>query len=147
MSPTEGANGFCGSNNALEYVEVRQARFDQIRVCEVSIMATMAHVALIVVLAVAGSAVVATGQEPGYPFTVRSDYKLNEDETTRVHKGVDVSSRPGEGLPPRPLDFKAGVYGVVVMAGGGNWGTIGVQLHDGSIVQYLHTSLSHVECG
>jgi murein DD-endopeptidase MepM/ murein hydrolase activator NlpD len=86
-------------------------------------------------------------QPKGYPFTITEDYRLGEDEAARVHEGVDLSSRPGPGQPPRPLDFKAGVHGVVVRAGGGDWGTISVQLHDGSVLQYLHSTASHVKVG
>ncbi len=86
-------------------------------------------------------------QPQGYPFTVKSDYKLKEQETCRVHKGVDLSSRPGKGKAPIPLDFYAGVYGIVVKAGDGNWGTIAVEIADGTLIQYLHTSLSHVKVG
>ena len=32
-------------------------------------------------------------------------------------------------------------------AGGGDWGTISVQLRDGSVIQYLHTTASHVKVG
>jgi murein DD-endopeptidase MepM/ murein hydrolase activator NlpD len=60
---------------------------------------------------------------------------------------VDLSSRPAKGQPSMPLDFKAGVYGVVVKAGNGPWGTITVQIRDGSLMQYLHTSASHVKVG
>src|SRR5206468_467040 len=84
---------------------------------------------------------------PGYPFTITSDYTLQDNEAARVHEGVDLSSRPAAGQAPKPLDFKAGVYGVVVKAGGGNWGTISVQLQDGSVLQYLHTTAAHVKVG
>ncbi len=47
-------------------------------------------------------------QPTGYPFTVTSDYMLKENEAARVHEGVDLSSRPGPGQSPKPLDFKAG---------------------------------------
>ena len=60
---------------------------------------------------------------------------------------MDLSSRPEPGQPPRPLDFQAGVYGVVVKAGDGPWGTITVQIQDSSLVQYLHTSASRVKVG
>jgi murein DD-endopeptidase MepM/ murein hydrolase activator NlpD len=86
-------------------------------------------------------------QPTGYPLTITSDYTLKDNETARVHEGVDLSSRPEKGRPPRPLDFKAGVYGVVVKAGDGPWGTITVQVRDGSLVQYLHTSAAHVKVG
>jgi murein DD-endopeptidase MepM/ murein hydrolase activator NlpD len=86
-------------------------------------------------------------QPTGYPFTISRDYMLKENEAARVHEGVDLSSRPEEGQPPKPLDFKAGVYGVVVKAGDGPWGTITVQVRDGSLIQYLHTSASHVRVG
>ena len=86
-------------------------------------------------------------QPEGYPFTIEGDYKLKENEKPRVHEGLDLSSRPGPGLPPRPLDFKAGVYGLVVKAGDGPWGTIAVQLRDGSVLQYLHTSANQVKVG
>lgn len=67
----------------------------------------------------------------GYPFTITEDYLLEEDEDFRTHQGVDFSSRPAPGEKPTPLDFNAGVYGVVVKAGDGPWGTITVQIHDG----------------
>jgi Peptidase family M23 len=51
------------------------------------------------------------------------------------------------GIAPRPLDFMAGVYGIVVKAGDGPWGTISVQLADGDVLQFLHTSASHVKVG
>jgi murein DD-endopeptidase MepM/ murein hydrolase activator NlpD len=86
-------------------------------------------------------------QPTGYPFTIASDYTLQDNEVARAHEGVDLSSRPGKGQPPKPLDFKAGVYGVVVKAGDGPWGTITVQIRDGGLIQYLHTSASHVKVG
>ncbi len=86
-------------------------------------------------------------QPAGYPSTITSDYILKDNETVRVHEGVDLSSRPEPGQAPKPLDFKAGVYGIVVKAGDGPWGTITVQIQDGSLLQYLHTSLSHVKIG
>lgn len=86
-------------------------------------------------------------QPAGYPFTISSDYTLKKNEAPRVHEGVDISSRLATGQPPTPIDFKAGVYGVVVRAGGGDWGTIAVQLRDGSVIQYLHTTASHVKVG
>jgi murein DD-endopeptidase MepM/ murein hydrolase activator NlpD len=86
-------------------------------------------------------------QPPGYPFTIHEDYTLKENETPRPHEGVDLSSSPAPGQPPRSLDFRAGVYGIVVKAGDGPWGTIAVQLADGDVLQYLHTSASHVKVG
>ncbi len=86
-------------------------------------------------------------QPKGYPFTITEDYELGENEKAQVHKGVDITSRPATNEPARPMDFKAGVYGVVVRAGGGDWGTIAVQLRDGSVIQYLHTTASHVKVG
>jgi len=86
-------------------------------------------------------------QPQNYPFPVKSDYTLKENEKPRVHEGLDISSRPGPGLPPQPLDFEAGVYGLVVKAGDGPWGTISVQIRDGTVLQYLHTSASHVKVG
>jgi hypothetical protein len=61
------------------------------------------------------------------------------------HKGVDLSSRPAGERTPRPLDFRAGAYGVVVKAGDGPWGTIAVQWQDKTVIQSLHTSASHVK--
>src|SRR6476660_2324080 len=52
-------------------------------------------------------------QSPGYPFTITRDYTLKDNEAARVHEGVDLSSRPDKAQPPKPQDFKAGVYGVV----------------------------------
>lgn len=86
-------------------------------------------------------------QPDGYPFTITGDYTLKDREKARVHEGVDFSSRPGAGQKPVPLDFKAGVYGVVVKAGDGPWGTITVQTRDGSLIQYLHTTAAHVKVG
>jgi murein DD-endopeptidase MepM/ murein hydrolase activator NlpD len=86
-------------------------------------------------------------QPTGYPFTITSDYMLKDNETPRVHEGVDLSSRPEPGQQPKPLDFKAGVHGVVVKAGDGPYGTIAVQVRDGSLIQFLHTSASHVKLG
>ncbi len=86
-------------------------------------------------------------QPTNYPITITSDYTLKDHEAVRVHEGVDISSRPGLGQSPKPLDFKAGVHGVVVKAGDGPWGTITVQIRDGSLIQYLHTSASHVKVG
>ncbi len=73
--------------------------------------------------------------------------KLGENEKPIVHKGVDVTSRPGANQAAVTMDFKAGVYGLVVRAGDGNWGTISVQIRDGSVIQYLHTTASHVKVG
>jgi hypothetical protein len=86
-------------------------------------------------------------QPQGYPFTINKDYTLKEDEDFRTHQGVDFSSRPAPGERPTPLDFKAGVHGVVVKAGDGEWGTITVQIYDGTLIQYLHTLASHVKVG
>jgi len=90
---------------------------------------------------------VLTKQPQGYPFTITKDYVLKEDEDSRTHQGVDFSSRPETGEKPTPLDFKAGIHGVVVKAGDGPWGTITVQIYDGTLVQYLHTLASHVKVG
>lgn len=86
-------------------------------------------------------------QPTGYPFTITEDYELGENEKAQVHKGVDITSQPGPNQSARPMDFKAGVYGLVVRAGGGDWGTISVQLRDGSVIQYLRTTASHVKVG
>jgi hypothetical protein len=67
-------------------------------------------------------------QPKSYPFTITEDYELGDNEKAQVHKGVDITSRPAPNQPARPMDFKAGVYGLVVRAGGGDWGTISVQL-------------------
>jgi len=58
-------------------------------------------------------------QPDGYPFTVTADYTLKDNETVRVHEGVDLSSPAPGGKARAPLDFTAGVYGVVVKAGDG----------------------------
>jgi murein DD-endopeptidase MepM/ murein hydrolase activator NlpD len=86
-------------------------------------------------------------QPAGYPFTITKDYDLQDYEDFRTHEGVDFSSRPSPGAKPTPLDFKAGVHGTVVKAGDGPWGTITVQIYDGSLIQYLHTSASYVKVG
>jgi murein DD-endopeptidase MepM/ murein hydrolase activator NlpD len=86
-------------------------------------------------------------QPLGYPFTITEEYERGENEKPIVHKGVDITSNPTPGQPARPMDFKAGVYEVVVRAGGGDWGTISVQLRDGSVIQYLHTTAARVKIG
>jgi hypothetical protein len=86
-------------------------------------------------------------QPEGYPFTIPEDYMLKDHERARTHQGVDFSSRPAPNAKPAPLDFNAGVHGIVVKAGDGPWGTITVQIYDGSLIQYLHTSASHVKSG
>src|SRR4051794_35398617 len=40
-------------------------------------------------------------QPSGYPFTVTSDYELKENESPKVHEGVDISSRPAPDQPPK----------------------------------------------
>ena len=86
-------------------------------------------------------------QPSSYPFAISKDYELKDDEDSRTHLGVDFSSRPSSNEKPIPLDFEAGVYGIVVKAGDGPWGTITVQIHDGTLIQYLHTAASHVKVG
>jgi hypothetical protein len=83
-------------------------------------------------------------QPNGYPKTIDAEYTLQEHETARTHYGVDLTSRD-EGGKPAPLDFRAGVFGKVLKAGDGPWGTITVQVQDGSILQFLHTSKSYVK--
>jgi len=46
-------------------------------------------------------------QPDGYPFTVTADYTLKDNETARVHEGVDLSSPAPDGKRV-PLDFTAG---------------------------------------
>jgi peptidase M23-like protein len=86
-------------------------------------------------------------QPAHYPFTIKADYKLKDNETPIRHYGVDLSSRSAQGQPSTPLEFKAGVYGIVTKAGGGDWGTISIRLADGSYIQFLHTSASYVKVG
>lgn len=86
-------------------------------------------------------------QPKDYPFTLKSDYELKADEACRTHQGVDFSSRLAPDSKPVPLDFNAGVHGIVWKAGDGTWGTITVQIADGSLIQYLHTMTSHVKVG
>jgi hypothetical protein len=86
-------------------------------------------------------------QPEGYPFTVTKDYDLRDNEKPQVHQGVDLRSRPGPDEPPKPLEFKAGVHGVVVRTGDGGVGLIGVQVWDGSVLEFLHTSKSLVKVG
>jgi hypothetical protein len=86
-------------------------------------------------------------QPDGYPFTITQDYTLRENEKARVHEGVDIQSRPSSTDKPTPLEFKAGVYGVVARAGDGDVGLIAVRVWDGSVLEYLHTSLSRVKVG
>ncbi len=86
-------------------------------------------------------------QPNGYPFTITKDYVLREYEKPRVHEGVDLQSRPSPNEPSTPMEFKAGVHGVVVRAGDGNVGMIAVQVWDGSVLEFLHTSASFVKVG
>jgi murein DD-endopeptidase MepM/ murein hydrolase activator NlpD len=86
-------------------------------------------------------------QPDGYPFTIIRDYTLRENEKARVHEGVDLQSRPSPNADPAPLEFKAGVHGVVVRAGDGKTGLIAVQVWDGSVLEYLHGSLCRVRVG
>ena len=86
-------------------------------------------------------------QPAGYPFTISRDYTLKENEKAQVHEGVDLQSRPSPKEDPKPLEFKAGVYGVVVRAGDGKYGMIAVQVADSSVLEFLHTSLSYVKVG
>lgn len=86
-------------------------------------------------------------QPQGYPCTITQNYVLKDDEDLRTHQGIDFSSRPTPGQKPTPLDFNAGVYGVVVKAGDGEWGTITIQVFDGTRIQYLHTMASSVKVG
>jgi murein DD-endopeptidase MepM/ murein hydrolase activator NlpD len=86
-------------------------------------------------------------QPDGYPFTITQDYTLCPNEKARVHEGVDIQSRPSPTEKPTPLEFMAGVHGVVVRAGDGNVGLIAVQVWDGSVLEFLHTSLSRVRVG
>jgi murein DD-endopeptidase MepM/ murein hydrolase activator NlpD len=86
-------------------------------------------------------------QPANYPFTITEDYTLKANEKPKVHQGVDFSSWLQAGAPAVPLDVNAGVYGIVVKAGDGPWGTITVQVYDGTLIQYLHTMASHVKVG
>lgn len=99
------------------------------------------------VFKVDGAGRILPSQPKRFPHTVKEGDRIGEDEMTRTHYGIDFSSRPSPGGPPVPLDFTAGVHGVVVKAGGGPWGTITVQIHDGTLVQYLHATVSHVKKG
>ena len=36
-------------------------------------------------------------QPKGYPFTITEDYWLKDNETYRLHEGVDISSQPANG--------------------------------------------------
>lgn len=86
-------------------------------------------------------------QPAGYPFTPLPGHVSTPGEVTRTHGGVDISTRPKGSASPKPMDFKAGVYGEVVRAGGGEWNTIGIKLADGTELQYLHASKVYVEKG
>jgi murein DD-endopeptidase MepM/ murein hydrolase activator NlpD len=86
-------------------------------------------------------------QPDDYPVTVTKEYDLKDNEKPRIHEGVDLQSRPSQGEPPKPLQFNAGVHGVVVRAGGGNYGMIAVQVWDGSVLEFLHSSKSLVKVG
>jgi murein DD-endopeptidase MepM/ murein hydrolase activator NlpD len=86
-------------------------------------------------------------QPEGYPFTIHQDYDLKDNEKPQVHEGVDLQCRTGPNEPPKPLQFKAGVHGVVVRSGTGNVGMVAVQVWDGSVLEFLHTSKSFVKVG
>lgn len=78
--------------------------------------------------------------------TVPPDYVPKPGEYTRVHKGIDLSSRDAAGKPA-PQEFKAAISGQVVPPIETKVGTIAVRKDDGTTVQYLHTSKSHVQIG
>jgi hypothetical protein len=88
--------------------------------------------------------------DKSYPIIVDKQtgkqYKLDEKEGAVFHGALDLSSRPATGKAPVPLDFKAGVYGTVLGARGTD-GVILVQLPNGNIIHYLHTSEATVEPG
>ena len=86
-------------------------------------------------------------QPNGYPFTVTDDYTLKEDEAPGSTRGW--TSRPDRRVVRRrsPWTSRWGVHGLVVRAGGGPWGTIAVQLRDGTVIQDPHTMASHVKVG
>jgi hypothetical protein len=86
-------------------------------------------------------------QPDGFVKTVGDGYRLGKNETIRVHKGVDFSSFSRDGAAPTPMEYKSGVYGKVIKAGGGDWNTITVQLADGSVIQYLHSGVVYVTKG
>lgn len=94
-----------------------------------------------------GSGDILKKQPNGFPFTIKEDYFLKENEKPRVHEGVDLQSRPSPNEIPIPLEFKAGIHGIVVRAGDGNVGMIAVQVWDGSVLEFLHTSASFVKVG
>jgi hypothetical protein len=84
-------------------------------------------------------------QPKGYPFTIDQDYKLKPEEKPRIHEGVDLQSRPSAEAPPKELEFKAGVYGVVIASGIGKENLIAIQVWDGSVLEFLHASKSLVK--
>ncbi len=86
-------------------------------------------------------------QPDGYPFTMPEGYERKDHEKARVHAGVDLQSRPAPGEAPKALEFKAGVYGVVRRAGDGKVGMIAVEVWDGSVLEFLHTSASYKKVG
>jgi hypothetical protein len=86
-------------------------------------------------------------QPDGYPITLKEDYTLKPNELARPHEGVDIQSRSGKNEPPKPLEFKAGVNGVVVGTGIGKYNLIAVQVWDGSVLEFLHSSKSLVKVG
>jgi hypothetical protein len=47
-------------------------------------------------------------QPDGYPFTLKADYTLKDNETVRVHEGVDLSSHPEKRRNAILFNFKAG---------------------------------------
>jgi hypothetical protein len=86
-------------------------------------------------------------QNDGKVVTLTADYKLKPGEKVRRHLGADFSTRYEGEKQSKPMEFAAGVYGTVLKAGDGKWGTITVRLEDGRIVQYLHTSSAFVKVG
>ena len=73
----------------------------------------------------------------------KPEHKLQDGEVPAFHNALDISSRDEDGKRA-PQPFKAGVYGTVVAA---RPGFIAVQLADGNIIQYLHTSKAFVKPG
>jgi hypothetical protein len=67
-------------------------------------------------------------------------------DTIEKHKGIDFSTRTLNGNPAA-LPFKSGFSGKVVLVPGSSYNTIGVELPNNYIVQYLHASEILVKSG
>jgi Lipocalin-like domain len=73
-----------------------------------------------------------------------AEYRLKANEATAFHKALDITSRVTPDQEPSKMPFKAGVYGVIIIA---KPGQIGVRLENGNCILYNHVSKADVGIG